>query len=68
MPIVIQSRGLDEPEWRDEVWRRTHFKAYTAAMTKARLTGRCYRLVDQDGIVLEEVNGRTLSRMEGGCG
>lgn len=66
MPIVIQSRGLDESEWRDEVWRRTHFKAYTAAMTKARLTGRCYRLVDEDGIVLEEVDGRSLSRRQGG--
>ena len=26
-----QSRSNDEPEWRDEVWRRTQFEAYTAA-------------------------------------
>jgi hypothetical protein len=55
MAIVIQSRGHDEEDWRDEVWRRTHFEAYTAARTKARLTGRVYRLVDQEGQVLEEV-------------
>ena len=65
MPIVIQSRGLGEHDWRNEVWRRTHFKADTAAMTKARLTGRCYRLVDQDGVVLEEVNCRSHSLIEG---
>jgi hypothetical protein len=34
-------------------------------MTKARLTGRCYRLVDQDGVVLEEVNCRSRSLIEG---
>lgn len=55
MAIVIQSRGHDDEDWRDEVWRRTHFEAFTAARTKARLTGRVYRLVDQEGQVLEEV-------------
>jgi hypothetical protein len=55
MAIVIQSRSCDGDEWRNEVWRRTHFEAYTAARTKARLTGRVYRLVDQEGQVLEEV-------------
>lgn len=55
MAIVIQSRGSDDDDWRDEVWRRTHFEAYTAARTKARLTGRVYRLVDHEGQVLEEV-------------
>lgn len=55
MAIVIQSRGKDDDDWRDEVWRRTHFEAYTAARTKARLTGRVYRLVDHEGQVLEEV-------------
>ncbi|MFM8976117.1 MAG: hypothetical protein ACKOFN_10550 [Vulcanococcus sp.] len=55
MPIVIQSRSIDEPEWSDEVWRRTHFEAFVAAKNKAKLTGRIYRLVDDDGEVLEEV-------------
>ena len=55
MAIVIQSRGHDDQEWRDEVWRRTHFEAFTAARTKARLTGRIYRLVDREGQVLEEI-------------
>ena len=40
MAIIIQSRSEDEPEWRDEVWRRTQFEAYTAARVKSRLTGR----------------------------
>ncbi|MFM7436709.1 MAG: hypothetical protein ACKOCA_03275 [Vulcanococcus sp.] len=55
MPIVIQSRSIDEPEWSDEVWRRTHFEAFVAAKNKAKLTGRIYRLVDDEGEVLEEV-------------
>ncbi len=55
MAIIIQSRWDEEPEWRDEVWRRTQFEAYTAARVKSRLTGRTYRLVDQNGEVLEVV-------------
>lgn len=55
MPIVIQSRSIDEPDWSDEVWRRTHFEAYVVARNKAKLTGRIYRLVDDDGEVVEEV-------------
>jgi len=55
VPIVIQSRSIDEPEWSDEVWRRTHFEAFVAAKNKAKLTGRIYRLVDDEGEVLEEV-------------
>ena len=55
MAIIIQSRSDDGQDWRDEVWRRTHFEAYTAARVKSRLTGRVYRLVDQSGEVLEEV-------------
>lgn len=55
MPIVIQSRSIDEPDWSDEVWRRTHFEAYVVARNKAKLTGRIYRLVDDEGEVVEEV-------------
>jgi hypothetical protein len=55
MPVVIQSRSVDDDSWSDEVWRRTHFEAYVVARNKAKLTGRIYRLVDQDGAVLEEV-------------
>jgi len=55
VPIVIQSRSIDEPDWSDEVWRRTHFEAYVVARNKAKLTGRIYRLVDDDGEVVEEV-------------
>ena len=64
MPVVIQSRGVDDADWSDEVWRRTQFEAYLLAMGKARRTGRIYRLVDQDGIVLEEVRqqGRIFRR------
>ena len=53
--IVIQSRAADELVWRDEVWRRNHLTAFMTARAKARLTGRVYRLVDQDGVVLEQV-------------
>jgi hypothetical protein len=52
--IVIQSRGRDELVWRDEAWRRNHFTAYMTAKAKARLTGRIYRLVDHDGVVLQQ--------------
>ena len=40
MAIIIQSRWDEAPEWRDEVWRRTQFEAYTAARLKSRVTGR----------------------------
>lgn len=46
MPIVIQSRSFDETDWSNEVWRRTHFEAFVVAKTKAKLTGRIYRLVN----------------------
>ncbi|NDG74681.1 MAG: hypothetical protein EBX49_04955 [Synechococcaceae bacterium WB8_1B_136] len=62
MAIVIQSRGPNEQDWRNEVWRRSHFEAYTAARTKAQLTGRIYRLVDQNGVILEEVRCRPSRR------
>ena len=65
MPIVIQSRGQMEADWRDEVWRRTHFEAYTVARAKARVTGRVYRLVDQDGQVLEEITWSQSGRQHG---
>ena len=55
---MIQSRGPQEANWRDEVCRRTRFEAFMAARTKARVTGRVYRLVDRDGLVLEVVYGR----------
>ena len=56
MPIVIQSRSFDETDWSNEVWRRTHFEAFVVvAKTKAKLTGRIYRLVNDEGEVLEEV-------------
>ncbi len=55
MPIVIQSRSFDETDWSDEVWRRTHFEAFAVAKHKAKLTGRIYRLVNDEGVVLEEV-------------
>jgi hypothetical protein len=53
--VVIQSRARDDLVWRDEVWRRNQFTAFMTARAKARLTGRVYRLVDQDGAVLEQV-------------
>jgi len=59
--IVIQSRAFDELIWRDEVWRRNHFTAYMTAKAKARLTGRVYRLLDQNGVVLEQVRHRPSS-------
>jgi hypothetical protein len=64
MPIVIQSRSFDETEWSDEVWRRTHFEAFVVAKNKAKLTGRIYRLVSEEGEVLEEVRhlGRSFCR------
>ena len=61
MAIVIQSRASDELIWRDEVWRRNHFTAYMTAKAKARLTGRVYRLLDQNGVVLEQVRHRPPS-------
>jgi|694.fasta_scaffold77130_6 hypothetical protein len=64
MAIIIQSRSEDEPEWRDEVWRRTQFEAYTAARVKSRLTGRTYRLVDQSGEVLEVVRYQAVRSLQ----
>ncbi len=55
LTIVIQSRARDELVWRDEASRSTHFTAYMTARCKARLTGRIYRLVDRDGVVIEQV-------------
>jgi hypothetical protein len=55
MPIVIQSRSFDDTDWINEVWRRTHFEAFVVAKNKAKLTGRIYRLVNDQGEVLEEV-------------
>jgi hypothetical protein len=64
MPIVVQSRSFEETDWSDEVWRRSHFEAYVVAKTKAKLTGRIYRLVNEAGEVLEEVRhlGSSFSR------
>jgi hypothetical protein len=64
MAIIIQSRSEDEPEWREEVWRRTQFEAYTAARVKSRLTGRTYRLVDQSGEVLEVVRYQAVRSLQ----
>ena len=61
MPIVIQSRSHEETDWRNEVWRRTRDEAYVLAKCKANLTGRIYRLVNDQGEVLEEV--RHLGRI-----
>lgn len=55
LAIVIQSRARDELVWRDEASRSTHFTAYMTAKAKARVTGRVYRLVDRDGVVIEQV-------------
>jgi len=55
LAIVIQSRARDELVWRDEVWKRNHLTAYLTARAKARLTGRIYRLLDQDGAVIEQI-------------
>jgi hypothetical protein len=46
------------------VWRRTHFEAFVVAKNKAKLTGRIYRLVSEEGEVLEEVRhlGRSFCR------
>jgi hypothetical protein len=55
LAIVIQSRARDELVWHDEASRSTHFTAYMTAKAKARLTGRIYRLVDRDGVVIEQV-------------
>jgi len=52
--VVIQSRARDELVWRDEVWKRNHLTAYLTARAKARVTGRIYRLLDQDGAVIEQ--------------
>ena len=52
---MIQSRSFDESDWIDEVWRRTHFEAFVVAKNKAKLTGRIYRLVNEEGEVLQEV-------------
>jgi hypothetical protein len=52
--VVIQSRARDELVWRDEMWKRNHLTAYLTARAKARLTGRVYRLLDQDGAVIEQ--------------
>lgn len=54
MAVVIQSRARDELVWRDEMWKRNHLAAYLTARAKARLTGRVYRLLDHDGVVIEE--------------
>jgi len=64
MPIVIQSRSFEETDWSDEVWRRSRFEAYVVAKTKAKLTGRIYRLVNESGEVLEEIRhlGSSFSR------
>lgn len=52
---MLQSRTGDELIWRDEESRCNHFTAYITAQVKARLTGRTYRLLDQDGAVLEQI-------------
>ena len=56
MPFVIQSRAVDELAWTHEVWRRNRFHAYLTAKAKAQLTGRVYRLLDDEGIELERVH------------
>ena len=52
--IVIQSRARDEKVWRDEVRKTNHLTACLTARAKARVTGRIYRLLDQDGAVIEQ--------------
>ena len=61
MTIVIQSRARDELIWRDEVWKRNHLTAYLTARAKARLTGRIYRLLDQDGVVIEQLRDPSIT-------
>jgi hypothetical protein len=56
VPIVIQSLAKDELAWRHEASRPNLLTASITARAKAHLTGRIYRLVDQDGIVLERVH------------
>jgi hypothetical protein len=55
MPIVIQSRSHEETDWCNEVWRRTRDEAIVLAKCKASLTGRIYRLVNDQAQVIEEV-------------
>ena len=55
MPIVIQSRGVDETVWISEVRRRNRDHAVLTARAKAQITGRIYRLVDEQGVELELV-------------
>ena len=58
MPIVIQSRGVDETVWICEVRRRSRVHAVLTARAKAQITGRIYRLVDERGVELERVQSR----------
>jgi hypothetical protein len=55
VPIVIQSRGVDETVWISEVRRRNRVHAVLTARAKAQITGRIYRLVDEQGVELEQV-------------
>ena len=61
VPIVIQSRGVDETVWICEVRRRSRVHAVLTARAKAQITGRIYRLVDERGVELEQVQPRSGS-------
>jgi hypothetical protein len=54
-------------DWTFEVNRANEVVALIAARTRARVTGRPYRLVDEAGVVLEEIPAgggvRALSRI-----
>ena len=56
VPILIQSRARDELTWRHDASRPNPLTASITARAKAHLTGRIYRLVDQNGVVLEQVH------------
>ena len=56
VPIEIQSRGSDESVWINEVWRSDRDHALLTAQAKAQITGRSYRLLDERGVHLDQVD------------
>ena len=51
-----QSRGSDESVWINEVWRSDRDHALLTAQAKAQITGRSYRLLDERGVQLDQVD------------
>lgn len=65
MPIVIQSRGANETVWISEVCRCDRAQALLTAQAKAQITGRAYRLLDERGVELDQVNRHQRPRGSG---